>query len=106
MVAAGAVLKSLYPKLFRVTCVAHLFRNCATKVKSHFKDIDRLIAIVKSAIVKKKQTSRFTTLVFPPQPSSSLKLFVLSIMQEDVHTLGVRSGPVCESSVRLSHHDE
>ena len=32
-----------------------------------------------------------------PSSSSSFELFVLSIMQEDVHTLRVRSDSVCES---------
>ena len=34
MMAAGTILKSLYPNLFYVTCVAHLLHNCAMKVKS------------------------------------------------------------------------
>jgi len=53
-VAAGNVLKSLYPKLFHVTCVAHLLHNCAMKVKSHFHDVDQLIASIKAATVKNK----------------------------------------------------
>ena len=44
--------KSLHRKLFHETCVAHLLHNCALKVKSHFKDIDQLIAKVKSATVQ------------------------------------------------------
>ena len=32
MVAAGITLKSLYPKLFHVTCVAHLLHNCACTI--------------------------------------------------------------------------
>ena len=39
MIAAGIILKSLYPKLFHVTCVAHLLYNCAMKIKSHFEDV-------------------------------------------------------------------
>ena len=31
MMAAGAILKSLYPKLFHVTRVAHLLHNCTMK---------------------------------------------------------------------------
>ena len=31
MVAAGAILQSLYPKVFCVTCVAHLLHNFAIK---------------------------------------------------------------------------
>ena len=44
MIAAGIILKSLYPKLFHVTCVAHLLHNCAIKIKSHFEDVDQLIS--------------------------------------------------------------
>ena len=40
MIAAGVTLKSLYPKLFHVACVAHLLHNCAMKIKSHFEDVD------------------------------------------------------------------
>ena len=40
MMAAGTVLKALYPKLCQVTCVAHLLHNCAIKVRSHFHDVD------------------------------------------------------------------
>ena len=29
MIAAGITLKPLYPKLFHVTCTAHLLHNCA-----------------------------------------------------------------------------
>ena len=39
MIAAGITLKSLYPKLFRVACVAHLLHNCAMKIRSHFEDV-------------------------------------------------------------------
>ena len=36
MIAAGITIKSLHPKLFLVTYVAHLLYNCAVKIKSHF----------------------------------------------------------------------
>ena len=54
MIAAGITLKSLYPKLFHMTCVAHLFHNCAMKIKSHFKDVDQLIANIKAVTIKNK----------------------------------------------------
>ena len=54
MIAAGIKLKSLYPKLFHVTCVAHLSYNCAMKIKSHFEDADHLIAKVKAVTIKIK----------------------------------------------------
>ena len=51
MIAAGITLKSLYPKLFHLTCVAHLLHNCAEKIKSHFEDVDQLIP---STVLRKK----------------------------------------------------
>ena len=48
MIAVGITLKSLYPKLFHVTCVAHLLHNCAMKIKSYFEDEDQLIAKAKA----------------------------------------------------------
>ena len=40
MIAAGITQESLYPKLFHVTCIAHLLHNCAIKIKSYFEDVD------------------------------------------------------------------
>ena len=69
MVATGAVLQSLYPKLFHMACVAHSLHNCAMKVKSHFEDVDQLIAEVKSAAVTNKtRQAKFAAIGCPPQP--------------------------------------
>ena len=54
VIAAGITLKSLYPKLFHVTCVAHLLHNCAMKIKSHFEDVVQLIAKIKAVTIKNK----------------------------------------------------
>ena len=51
MIAAGITVESLYPKLFHVTGVAHLLHNCAMKIKSHFEDVDQLIANVKAVTI-------------------------------------------------------
>ena len=51
MIAASITLKFLYPKLFHVTCVVHLFHNCAMKIKSHFEDVDQLIAKVEAVAI-------------------------------------------------------
>ena len=61
MVAAGVILKSLYLKLFHVTCVAHLLHNRAIKVKSHFEDVDQLIDKVKSVTIKNKNRQAIFT---------------------------------------------
>ena len=68
MVATGGISKSLYPKLFHVTCATHLLHICAMKVKSHFEDVDQLIAKVKSAVVKNKtRPAKFATIGCLPQ---------------------------------------
>ena len=69
MIVAGITLKSLYPKLFHVTCVANLLHSCAMKIKSHFEDVDQLIAKVKAVTIKNntKQT-KFNVIGYPPQP--------------------------------------
>ena len=54
MIAAGITLKSLYPKLFHVTCKAHLLHIYAMKIKSHFEDVDQLIEKVKAVTIKNK----------------------------------------------------
>ena len=69
MIAAGITLKSLYPKLFHVTCVAHLLHNCAMKIKSHFEDVDQLIAKVKAVTIKNKtRQAKFPAIGYPFQP--------------------------------------
>ena len=67
--AASAILKSLCPKLFHVTCVAHFLHNCTMKVKPHFEDVNQLIAKVKSATVtNKSRQAKFATVGSLPQP--------------------------------------
>jgi len=53
----------------RSTCVAHLLHNCAMKVKSHFHDVDQLIASIKAVTVKNKsRQAQFAAIGYPPQP--------------------------------------
>ena len=47
MVAAGAILKSLYRQLFHMTCIEHILLNRAMKIKSHLEGVDHLIVKVK-----------------------------------------------------------
>ena len=69
MMAAGAILKSLYPKLFCVTCMAHLLRICAMKVKSRYENVVQLIADVKEKTVKNKARQAIVaTIGCPFQP--------------------------------------
>ena len=72
MIAAGITLKSLYSKLFHVTCVAHLLHNCAMKIKSHFEDVDQLIAKFKAVAINiKTRQAKFSAIGYPPQPVPS-----------------------------------
>ena len=69
MTAAGITPKSLYPKLFHVTCVAHLLHYCAMKIKSLFKDVYQLIAKVKAVTIKNKtRQAKFSAIGYPPKP--------------------------------------
>ena len=69
MITAGITLKSLYPKLFHATCVARLLHNCAMKIKSHFEDVDQLIAKIKAVTIKNKtRQAKFSAIGYPPQP--------------------------------------
>ena len=56
-------------KLFHMTCVAHLLHNCVMKIKSHFEDVDQLIAKVKAVTIKNKtRQAKFSAIGYPPQP--------------------------------------
>ena len=66
MTACTAALKLLYPRLFHVTCMAHLLHNCAEKVRSRFQQVDNLIAKIKAMTVKNKNWHN--EIDTPPQP--------------------------------------
>ena len=69
VVVEGAILKSLYPELFHVACTAYLLHNCAAKAKSHFEDVDQLIAKVKLATIKNKtRQAKVATIDCTAQP--------------------------------------
>ena len=69
MIAAGITLKSLYSKLFHVTCVAQLLHNCAMKINSYFEDVDQLIANIKAVTIRNKtRQAKFSAIGYPPQP--------------------------------------
>ena len=73
MFASGIALKSLYLKLFLMTCVAHLLHNCAMKIKSHFENVDQLIAKFKAVTIKNKtRQAKFSAISYPPQPVKCL----------------------------------
>ena len=68
MIAAGITLKSLYSKLFHVTCVAHLLHNCAMKIKFRLEDVDQLIAKIKTETTKNKtKQAKFSAIGYPSQ---------------------------------------
>ena len=69
MTAAGWLLQQLYPRLFHVTCTAHLPHNCAEKVRAYVFDVDDLIGTMKAATVRSKDRKElFASIGYPPQP--------------------------------------
>ena len=71
MSSAGKTLKELYPSLMHVTCVAHLLHNCVMRVRTYFKNIDEVIATIKSATIKNKDRKKDfhdADLPSPPDP--------------------------------------
>ena len=55
IIGTGATLKSLYFKLFHMTCVVqHVLHNCPMKVKFIFEDVDQQIAKLKVVTIKIK----------------------------------------------------
>lgn len=69
MTAAGRNLKIFYPKMIHITCLAHLLHNCCLKIRSHFPNVDKLIATVKASTVRNKERRNlFKEIGFPPEP--------------------------------------
>ena len=69
MVSAGLTMKTMYPRLFHITCFAHLLHNCALRIKSNFQNVDFLIASVKALVVKNKaRREAFKSIGYPPEP--------------------------------------
>ena len=69
MLKAGETLKVLYPDCFHVTCFSHLLHNCAMRVKSHYPDVDNLIASTKALTIKNRSRKElFKDIGYPPQP--------------------------------------
>ena len=60
------MLKELYSQFFHVTCVSHLFHNCAEKIRAHNSNVDNLIARIKAALIKNKERrNRFREIGIP-----------------------------------------
>ncbi|KAF7685494.1 hypothetical protein CDIK_3757 [Cucumispora dikerogammari] len=46
------VLGPLFSNIRHLTCIAHLFYNCAMQIKTFYKDVDYLISSIKSLTLK------------------------------------------------------
>ena len=71
MSLAGKTLKESDPSLMHVTCIAHLLHNCAMRVRAHFKNIDEVMATIKTATIKNKDRKKDfhnAGLPSPPDP--------------------------------------
>ena len=51
-------LKEFYSSLMHVNCVVHLLHNCAMRVRGHFKNIDEVIATIKTVTIKNKDLKK------------------------------------------------
>ena len=58
MSLAGKSLMKLHSSLMPVNCVAHLLHNCAMRVSSHVKNIDKVIATIEAATIKNKDCKK------------------------------------------------
>ena len=61
MTAAGTLFKKLNPRLFQVTCMAHLLHSCAMKVRANYPAVDELVARVKAVTIKNRSRRAFFT---------------------------------------------
>ena len=69
MSLAGTALKKFYPTLMHVTCIAHLLHNCAMRVCTFFKNIDDIVATLKTATSKNKKSKNDFREAALPSPS-------------------------------------
>ena len=69
MPLVGKALKELYPTLMHVTCIAHLLYNCAMRVCAFFKNIDDIVATLKAATSKNKESKNDFREAALPSPS-------------------------------------
>ena len=61
------ILKVLYPRMFHITCAAHLIHNAAMKIRYHFENIDKLISCAKALTNKnKRHQGLFWQIGIPP----------------------------------------
>ena len=70
MSLAEKTLEELYPSLMHINCVAHLLNNCAMRVRAHFKNIDEVIATIKTSTIKHKDRKKgFHDVGLPSPPN-------------------------------------
>ena len=58
MSLSGKTLKELYSSLIHINCVAHFLLKCTIRVLDHFKNIDEVIATIKTATIKNKNRNK------------------------------------------------
>lgn len=73
MIKSGKSIKSFYPKVVHITCVAHGLHRVAEEIRNQFPQVDELISNVKKVFLKApSRTILFRNmapnLALPPQP--------------------------------------
>ena len=52
MIKSGKSMKSFYPKVVHITCVAHGLHRVAEEIRNQFPQVDELISKVKKVFLK------------------------------------------------------
>jgi hypothetical protein len=73
MVKTGTALHVFYPKLVRVTCLAHAFHRVAETIRSEFSEVDFLISTIKKNFLKAPSRvnvfkENYPQIPLPPEP--------------------------------------
>ncbi|KAG0430016.1 hypothetical protein DMUE_5706 [Dictyocoela muelleri] len=63
MKKAVKILKTMYPNLFGVKCLAHLIHNCCMKIKSEYQKVDRLISAMKNLTLRNNTNRQIFTII-------------------------------------------
>lgn len=73
MLKAGRILKTTFPRMKHITCLAHGLHRVAEEVRDNFKNVDMLISNVKKIFLKSPERVRlfkekYPSIPLPPEP--------------------------------------
>lgn len=73
MLSTGRILKTIFPNMKHVTCLAHALHRVAEKIREEFKNVDAVISNVKKIFLKapnrvKTLKEHYSSMPLPPEP--------------------------------------